>query len=174
MKTTHKFIHSNSTEIENIGPVSLILTSPPYPMIEMWDEAFSKQNPKIKDALDNKDGVAAWLLMTEIVNKVLTVSCENLLPGGFLVVNIGDATRSINSEFALYGTSSLIDVHCVNTLNLTKLPKIIWSKPSNKATKYMGSGMLPSGAYVSHEHEDILIYRKGGKQKFNEKQARTG
>jgi hypothetical protein len=39
----------------------------------------------------------------------------------------------------------------------------------------MGSGMLPPGAYVTLEHEFILIFRKGGKRTFQgkcEKQAR--
>jgi hypothetical protein len=39
----------------------------------------------------------------------------------------------------------------------------------------MGSGMLPSGAYVTLEHEWILIFRKGGKRQFkveNEKLIR--
>jgi modification methylase len=168
--TTHKFININSIELNDKTPVSLILTSPPYPMIEMWDEVFSQQNPKIKEALNDGNGKIAWQLMSEIVNNILSISVENLIEGGFLVVNIGDATRSINGKFALYGTHSVIDYHCVNNLNLTKLPPILWSKPSNKATKYMGSGMLPAGAYVTYEHEYILIYRKGDKRKFD-KQA---
>ncbi|MBV6492189.1 MAG: hypothetical protein LDLANPLL_00180 [Turneriella sp.] len=31
----------------------------------------------------------------------------------------------------------------------------------------MGSGMLPAGAYVTYEHEYILIFRKGGKRDFS-------
>jgi DNA modification methylase len=31
----------------------------------------------------------------------------------------------------------------------------------------MGSGMLPAGAYVTMEHEFILIFRKGNKRNFN-------
>lgn len=32
--------------------------------------------------------------------------------------------------------------------------------------KFMGSGMLPCGAYVTLEHEWILIFRKGGKRMY--------
>ena len=32
----------------------------------------------------------------------------------------------------------------------------------------MGSGMLPAGAYVTLEHEYILVFRKGGKRKFTD------
>ena len=31
----------------------------------------------------------------------------------------------------------------------------------------MGSGMLPNGAYVTLEHEHILIFRNGGKRRFS-------
>ena len=36
----------------------------------------------------------------------------------------------------------------------------------------MGSGMYPAGAYVTYEHEYILIFRKGGKRNFNEKEKK--
>ena len=31
------------------GSVQLMVTSPPYPMIKMWDSLFSKANPKIAE-----------------------------------------------------------------------------------------------------------------------------
>ena len=33
----------------------------------------------------------------------------------------------------------------------------------------MGSGMYPAGAYVTYEHEYILIFRKGEKRTFSGK-----
>jgi signal transduction histidine kinase len=36
----------------------------------------------------------------------------------------------------------------------------------------MGSGMLPPGAYVTYEHEYILIFRKGAKRAFRAKAQR--
>jgi modification methylase len=52
-ETTHK-IHfrsaDNLSEIED-NSVALIVTSPPYPMIEMWDESFSTQNIEIAETL---------------------------------------------------------------------------------------------------------------------------
>jgi len=42
----------------------------------------------------------------------------------------------------------------------------LWRKQTNSPTKFMGSGMLPAGAYVTLEHEYILIVRKGGKRVF--------
>jgi DNA modification methylase len=42
----------------------------------------------------------------------------------------------------------------------------LWRKPTNAPNKFMGSGMLPAGAYVTLEHETILVARKGGKRAF--------
>ena len=57
-------------------------------------------------------------------------------------------------------------------LGFTPLPSIIWRKQSNAPNKFMGSGTLPAGAYVTHEHEHILIYRKGGKRQFKTPQEK--
>jgi hypothetical protein len=46
------------------------------------------------------------------------------------------------------------------------LPTILWRKQTNAPNKFMGSGMMPPGAYVTLEHEYVLILRKGGKRDF--------
>lgn len=43
---------------------------------------------------------------------------------------------------------------------------IIWRKKTNAPNKFMGSGMLPCGAYVTLEHEWILVFRKWDKRCF--------
>lgn len=144
--------------------VNLIVTSPPYPMIEMWDEIMAKQNPQISDALsENPD--EAFELMHQELDKVWAECFRVLKKGGFLCVNIGDATRTINSNFSLYNNHSRIAKACLN-LGFVGLPNIIWRKQTNAPNKFMGSGMLPCGAYVTLEHEWILIFRKGDKRTY--------
>jgi len=46
------------------------------------------------------------------------------------------------------------------------LPDILWRKQTNAPNKFMGSGMLPVGAYVTYEHEYILVVRKGSRREF--------
>ena len=46
------------------------------------------------------------------------------------------------------------------------LPAILWRKQTNAPNKFMGSGMMPPGAYVTLEHEYILVLRKGAKREF--------
>jgi hypothetical protein len=49
---------------------------------------------------------------------------------------------------------------------MINLPNIIWKKKTNSPNNFMGSGMLPAGAYVTLEHEWILVFRKGDKRIF--------
>jgi DNA modification methylase len=47
-------------------------------------------------------------------------------------------------------------------LGFDPLPELLWRKPVNSGTKFMGSGMIPPNAYVTLEHEYILVFRNGG------------
>lgn len=74
--------------------VELVVTSPPYPMIEMWDEIMSKQNPKIATGLKEKAPDIVFELMHRELDKVWSEVARVLIPGGIVCVNIGDATRT--------------------------------------------------------------------------------
>ena len=156
--------------VEN-NTVDLILTSPPYPMIEMWDESFSEQNLPIKKYLDEQNGIRAFELMNEELNKVWKEVYRVLKPGGIVCINIGDATRTLGNTFQLYPSHAEIITSC-RKLGFSSLPEIIWKKQTNAPNKFMGSGMLPSGAYVTLEHEYILVFRKGGKREFYDEDTR--
>lgn len=154
--------------------IGLVVTSPPYPMIEMWDDIMSQQNPQIAEALKRGDGNEAFELMHQELDKVWEEVNRVLIPGGIVCINIGDATRTIQGHFALYSNHSRIINFFINH-GFSNLPNIIWRKQTNAPNKFMGSGMLPAGAYVTLEHEWILIFRKGGKREFktaNEKEKR--
>jgi DNA modification methylase len=167
MKTTHKILFGNANNMEEIedASIDLMVTSPPYPMIEMWDEIFSKQNPAIGQALEDENGKRAFELMNRELDKVWSEVYRVLRDGGFACINIGDATRTIGGEFRLYPSHARILRHCLK-LGFSSLPEILWRKQTNAPNKFMGSGMLPAGAYITLEHEFILILRKGNKRKF--------
>lgn len=143
--------------------VNMIVTSPPYPMIEMWDDIMSSQNPDIKDAFVTNNPRRAFELIHQELDKVWAECWRVLKDGSFLCINIGDATRTFNGEFALYNNNTRIIQACEN-IGFVNLPNILWRKSTNAPNKFMGSGMLPCGAYVTLEHEWILIFRKGGKR----------
>ena len=173
MITKHRVNIGNSQnlkEIENES-VNLIVTSPPYPMIEMWDEIFSSLNPAISDALNNENGFEAYDLMNKELNKVWAEVDRVLIPGGIACINIGDATRKIGDTFQLFSNHSRI-ICCFEQMGYQVLPDILWRKQSNKPNKFMGSGMLPPNAYVTLEHEYILIFRKGGNRQFKKQEEK--
>jgi DNA modification methylase len=167
MRTIHKIFFQNASEMKKIqdASVDLMITSPPYPMIEMWDDIFSKQNPTIGKALAKENGKIAFELMNRELDKVWKEVYRVLKEGGFACINIGDATRKIGDEFKLYSNHSRILQYC-RKLGFSSLPEILWRKQTNAPNKFMGSGMLPAGAYVTLEHEFILVLRKGNKRKF--------
>lgn len=165
MESTHRVMFGDAKKLIALekGSVELVVTSPPYPMIKMWDETFSKQNPKINAAL--RDGNTAFELMHKELDRVWDQVYRVLRPGGFACINIGDAVRTIAGHFRLYSNHTRILNHMIK-IGFTNLPPVIWRKQTNAPNKFMGSGMLPAGAYVTLEHEFILILRKGNKREF--------
>ena len=167
MKTEHKIIFDDAREMKELKneSVDLMITSPPYPMIQMWDEIFGKQNPEITKALKEENGERAFELMNKELDKVWKEVYRVLKVGGIACINIGDATRSIKGKFQIYTNHARITNYCLS-LGFHALPEVLWVKETNKPDKFMGSGMLPVGAYVTLEHEHILIFRKGDKRDF--------
>jgi len=134
----------------------------------MWDDTFAEQDSKIKPALSNGDGVLAFERMNQILDQVWDEVARILKTGGFACINIGDAVRTLNGNFMLYPNQSRVLTYMLKK-ELMALPTIIWRKQINAPNKFMGSGMLPAGAYVTLEHEYILIFRKRQKREFREK-----
>ncbi|MFX1535318.1 MAG: DNA-methyltransferase [Promethearchaeota archaeon] len=154
------------------GSVHLTVTSSPYPMIALWDELFTNQNPAIETALEKGDGTRAFELMHQELDRVWDEIYRVLKPGGIACINIGDATRTINNNFQLFSNHARILSHCLQ-IGFQSLPEIIWRKQTNAPNKFMGSGMLPPGAYVTLEHEFILILRKGRKREFKNSEEKA-
>ena len=151
--------------------VNLVVTSPPYPMVEMWDECFKSQSTFVEQAFDKEMYNQAWLEMHYVLDKVWKEVVRVVKPGGFVCINIGDATRTFNGEFQLFSNHSKIIQYFIEN-GFVCLPDILWRKRTNAPNKFMGSGMYPAGAYVTFEHENILIFRKGGKRTFTEEEKK--
>lgn len=171
-KNTNNTIHrvefsdSRSLSILQNESVDLVVTSPPYPMIEMWDNLFTSLNHEISKPLHEFDGSVAFELMNQELDKVWDELERVVKKSGFVCINIGDATRKIGNQFQLYSNHSRITSKFVS-LGFQPLPIALWKKTTNAPNKFMGSGMLPAGAYITLEHEYILVFRKGGKREFN-------
>ena len=163
METTHAVHYSDARAMDAVDDksVDLVVTSPPYPMIEMWDDVFASLGEGVEEALDRGDGQAAFDRMHDALAEVWAEVDRTVAPGGTVCINIGDATRKVDGDFRLFPNhTAVIDWFRSNGYQM--LPDILWRKPSNRKTKFMGSGMVPPNAYVAYEHEYILIFRKGG------------
>jgi len=167
MKTRHRIHFSDSRHMRPVtdASVQLVVTSPPYPMIAMWDEVFGDMDERIGSLLNAADGPGAFERMHRQLDAVWHELWRILTPGGIACINVGDATRKVGDDFCLYPNHARILTQLMN-IGFTPLPAILWRKPTNAPTKFMGSGMLPAGAYVTLEHEYVLIVRKGARRAF--------
>ena len=168
MKTVHRILFQDSRQMQLIADKSihLVVTSPPYPMIAMWDRSFSGLDKNIGKLIRSDNGTSAFELMHRSLDPVWEELWRVMVNGGIACINVGDATRKIGRDFSLYPNHARV-LSKLMALGFTPLPAILWRKPTNAPTKFMGSGMLPAGAYVTLEHEHILIVRKGSRREFN-------
>jgi len=185
MQTQHRIILGNSQQMSELtdGSVQIMVTSPPYPMIAMWDDMLAKTEPKIGesfqklDATDEDETVRQiYTEMHDYLSKVWKETYRVLVDGGIACINIGDATRTINEKFQLFPNHSRIIEVC-EKIGFTTLPYILWKKPTTKPMykgkgAFLGSGFLPPNAYVTLDCEFILLFRKGNLRKFKPKDAR--
>jgi len=157
--------------------IHLMVTSPPYPMIKMWDAQFATLNPQIaalwqKLAADGEEETVTQIYeaMHETLARTWRETYRVLADGGIACINIGDATRTVNGKFRLFPNHSRIIEHCEKT-GFTTLPYILWKKPTTKPKykgkgAFLGSGFLPPNAYVTLDCEFILLFRKGKLRQF--------
>jgi len=157
-KTEHKIILGDSRHMDEIedGEVHLIITSPPYPMIEIWDDLFESL------------GCKTYAQMHDYLAEVWKECYRVLVDGGIACINIGDATRKVDGTFRLFPNHSRVIEKC-EKLGFVTLPCILWKKPTTKPNAFLGSGFLPTNAYVTLDCEYILLFRKGGVRQFKPK-----
>jgi site-specific DNA-methyltransferase (cytosine-N4-specific) len=179
MHTQHKIVLGDSQQMPELadGSVQLMVTSPPYPMIKMWDNIFAKADPKIAELWQklNNSGQEETVkqiydAMHENLAKVWQETFRVLAVGGIACINIGDATRTVNGKFQLFPNHSRITEIC-EKIGFNTLPYILWKKPTTKPKykgkgAFLGSGFLPPNAYVTIDCEFILLFRKGNLRKF--------
>ncbi len=165
-ETTHRVTIGDARELAlRDESVELVVTSPPYPMIEMWDDLFADLAPDSATALNSGDGQTAFDAMHDALDAVWKELARVLVPGGIACINVGDATRKVGGRFRVYPNHARI-TDAFEGLGFDPLPDVLWRKPANSAAKFMGSGMVPPNAYVTLEHEYVLVFRKGQRRSF--------
>jgi DNA modification methylase len=139
-------------------------------MVEMWDDLFAGRRPEISSLLSDTatmaDASEAFELMHEDLDAVWAACAPKISDGGLMCINIGDATRTAGGVFQLFANKTRIESWFATREEFHLLPSIIWRKPTNSPTKFMGSGTMPPNAYVTVEREHVIIARKGGLRQF--------
>ena len=158
METNHRINFGNSSSLETItdNSIDLVVTSPPYPMVSMWDYVFGTLDSKINNLMESGQNDKAFELMHQKLDSHWQSIFRVLKEGGILCINIGDSTRTFNDVFKLYNSHSRILTYCTS-IGFSSLPSILWKKSTNSPNKFMGSGMYPVGSHVTLEHEHILL-----------------
>lgn len=159
----HRVIIGDSrhmTELKHES-VHLVVTSPPYPMVALWDQLFTNFSAH------------SYSQMHDYLDQVWKEVERVLVPGGIACVNIGDATRTKDGGFRLYPNHSRV-IEAFEKLGLSTLPYVLWKKPTTKPHykgkgAFLGSGFLPPNAYVTLDMEYILLFRKGRLRAFRPK-----
>lgn len=155
------FLQSSEKMPLSDASAHLVVTSPPYPMIEMWDGAFEAwTGERLADGEER-----FYRAAHEALARVWRECARVLVPGGIAAINVGDACRTGDGGFRLWPNHVAVTTAC-EAAGLTPLVPLLWKKPTNKPNAFLGSGFLPPNAYVTLDCEHILLFRKGGLRTF--------
>lgn len=155
--TSHKLFLGDSRDLGFIkGDVHLVVTSPPYWTIK----DYRVQEGQLGVIKDYKE-------FHSELNKVWKACFDLLVPGGRLVVVVGDAclSRRKNGRHEVVPLHSDIQINC-RKIGFENLAPIIWYKITNvsleaKGGRYLGKPYEPN-AIIKNDIEYILFLRKPG------------
>ncbi len=151
-----RILAGDARTLTGIAPASihLVVTSPPYPMVPLWDDLFAAQ------------GATEYAAMHDLLEEAWDACRRVLVPGGILAVNIGDALRSSGpGTFRLWPNHAEV-LRRAERVGFRPLPYLLWKKPMNRPNAFLGSGFLPPSAYVTLDCEFLLLFRNGPPRAF--------
>lgn len=159
VETSHELHNADARSLEFLADdsIHLVVTSPPYWTLKEYDEA------------DGQLGsVSDYDSFLDELDKVWTEALRVLVPGGRLVVVVGDVclSRKKHGRHMVYPLHSSIQERC-RALGFDNLTPIIWHKIANARLEVEnGSGFLGKpyepNAVVKNDMEFILFQRKAG------------
>lgn len=158
----HELYQGDSRELSFIDDesVHLAVTSPPYFNLKDYENGTGGE--------DQLGDIDDYEYFNEQVDQVWRQIYDKLVPGGRLVVVVGDVLRS-RSEHGRHRVLPLhatIQEHCVE-MGYDNLAPIIWYKIGNASlesggnARFLGKPYEP-GAVIKNDIEYILLFRKPG------------
>lgn len=158
--TTHELMHSDSRGASNLAENSLhlVVTSPPYWTLKRYNES----GDQLGHVVDYDDFIAA-------LDAVWTHCYRALVPGGRLVINVGDvclSRKKNNGRHTVVPLHATIQEHC-KKIGFDNLAPIIWHKIANANYEVSGGGGFLGKPYepnavIKNDIEFILMQRKPG------------
>jgi modification methylase len=157
--THHHLVHGDSSNLRMIedGSVDLVVTSPPYFNLKRYPV-----NDRQLGAIENYD------LFVKQLDDVWLECRRVLVPGGRLIIVVGDVCRSRKS----FGAHMVIPLHAsiaehCRQLDFHNLATVVWHKISNarfevqNGTAFLGKPYEPN-AVIKNDLEYLLMLRKPG------------
>lgn len=158
--TEHRLFRGDARDLSFVADesVHLVVTSPPYWTLKAYN-----------DSPDQLGHVRDYQAFLGELDKVWRESLRVLVPGGRLVVVVGDVclSRRENGRHSVVPLHADIQVRC-RTLGFDNLAPIIWYKIANakfeakgNGAGYLGKPYEPNGI-VKNDIEFLLLQRKPG------------
>lgn len=159
LDTSHDLVLGDSRSAElKPGSVHLVVTSPPYWNLKRYNEGDSQLGH-----VDEYDDFIAS------IDRVWKHCYDALVPGGRLVINVGDvclSRRKNNGRHTVVPLHATIQEHC-KRIGFDNLAPIIWYKISNAKYEVEGGGGFLGKPYepnavIKNDIEFVLMQRKPG------------
>jgi len=158
--TNHELIHMDSRDAAHLpeNSIHLVVTSPPYWTLKRYN-----------DTDDQLGHMADYDAFIDALDAVWRHCYRALVPGGRLVVNVGDvclSRRKNNGRHTVVPLHASIQEHC-KRMGFDNLAPIIWHKIANANYEVSGGGGFLGKPYepnavIKNDIEFILMQRKPG------------
>ena len=158
--TNHELIHSDSRGASHLAEnsIHLVVTSPPYWTLKRYNE----RDDQLGHVVDYDAFIGA-------LDAVWKHCYRALVPGGRLVVNVGDvclSRKKNNGRHTVVPLHATIQEHC-KQIGFDNLAPIIWHKIANANYEVSGGGGFLGKPYepnavIKNDIEFVLMQRKPG------------
>lgn len=170
LKTSHELVLGDARRASSLdaNSVHLVVTSPPYWTLKRYNE----HDDQLGHVVDYNEFIRD-------LDEVWSNCYRALVPGGRLVINVGDvclSRRKNNGRHTVVPLHATIQEHC-KRIGFDNLAPIIWHKIANANYEVSGGGGFLGKPYepnavIKNDIEFVLMQRKPGGYRSPRKQER--